>query len=191
MNKIKLGFAVCGSFCTFSKIKEEIKKLSESDIYDIYPIFSEYAYSTDTRFCKSSDFVSEIEEICKRKSIKSIKEAEPIGPKKILDILAVAPCTGNTLSKLSAGITDTSVTMAVKAHLRNGRPVVIGVSTNDALGTSASNIGCLLSRKNIYFVPMRQDDCIGKPRSLVCDFSKIGETLNFALKNEQIQPIFI
>lgn len=191
MNKTKLGFAVCGSFCTFSKIKDEIKTLAESDIYDIYPIFSEFAYSTDTRFYKSSDFVGEIEEICKRKAIKSIKEAEPIGPKKMFEILTVAPCTGNTLAKLSVGITDTSVTMAVKAHLRNNKPVVIGVSTNDALGTSARNIGSLLNRKNIYFVPMRQDDCVGKPRSIVCDFSKIGETLKFAIGNEQIQPIFI
>lgn len=191
MNKTKLGFAVCGSFCTFSKIKDEIKTLAESDIYDIYPIFSEFAYSTDTRFYKSSDFVGEIEEICKHKAIKSIKEAEPIGPKKMFEILTVAPCTGNTLAKLSVGITDTSVTMAVKAHLRNNKPVVIGVSTNDALGTSARNIGSLLNRKNIYFVPMRQDDCVGKPRSVVCDFSKIGETLKLAIGNEQIQPIFI
>lgn len=191
MNKIKLGFAVCGSFCTFSKVKEEIKRLANTNIYELYPIFSEFAYSTDTRFCNSQDFVSEIEEICGRKSIKNIKEAEPIGPQKILDILTVAPCTGNTLAKLSAGITDTSVTMAVKAHLRNARPVVIGVSTNDALGTSATNIGILLNKKNIYFVPMRQDDCFGKPRSLVCDFSKIGETIELAMKGNQIQPIFI
>ena len=190
MEKIKLGFAVCGSFCTFSKAIEQMKELTKLN-YEITPIFSEFACNTDTRFYKSADFISEVEEICKNKAIKTITEAEPIGPKKLFDIVAVAPCTGNTLAKLAAGITDTTVTMAVKAHLRNSRPVVIGVSTNDALGASAQNIGRLLNVRNIFFVPFRQDDSVKKPRSVVCDFTKLDDTLKCALKGEQLQPIMI
>lgn len=189
MERIKLGFAICGSFCTFSKVLSEINKLSEK--YEITPIFSEFAYNTDTRFYEAKSFIKEIEEICKTKSIKSIKDAEPIGPKKLFDIIAVAPCTGNTLGKLANGITDTSVTMAVKAHLRNNRPVVLGVSTNDALGASAQNIGKLMNVRNIYFVPFKQDDSQNKPRSIVCDFKKIDDTIKSALKNQQLQPIII
>lgn len=190
MEKIKLGFAICGSFCTFSKALEQIKALSEKN-YDITPVFSEFAYNTDTRFYKADNYISLTENACGNKALKSITEAEPIGPKKLFDILIVAPCTGNTLGKLAAGITDTSVTMAVKAHLRNNRPVVIGVSTNDALGASAQNIGRLMNARNIYFVPFRQDDSVNKPRSIVCDFNKIEETLIAALEGIQLQPIII
>ncbi len=190
MERIRLGFAVCGSFCTFSKVLEQIKILSEKG-YNITPIFSEFAYNTDTRFYKSVEFVETVEEICKNKSIKSINEAEPIGPKRLFDVIAVAPCTGNTLGKLASGITDTTVTMAVKAHLRNSRPVVLGISTNDALGASAQNIGRLMNVRNIYFIPFRQDDSANKPRSVVCDFSKTDEAVAAALKGVQLQPIMI
>ncbi len=188
MEKIKLGYAICGSFCTFSKALEQIKIL-QSENYEITPVFSETAYTTDTRFYSADEFINKVEKICGKKSIKSIKEAEPIGPKKLFDILTVAPCTGNTLGKLASGITDTSVTMAVKAHIRNNRPVLLGVSTNDALGASAQNIGRLLNIKNIYFVPMKQDDSANKPRSIVCDFQKIPESIEYALKGVQSQPI--
>lgn len=190
MEKIKLGFALCGSFCTFSKALEQIKYLSENN-YEITPIFSEFAYRTDTRFYKSESFITQTENICRNKSIKTITEAEPIGPKKLFDVVAVAPCTGNTLAKLAHGITDTTVTMAVKAHLRNSRPVVLGISTNDALGASAQNIGRLMNVRNIYFVPFRQDDSLNKPRSIVCDFTRIEGTISSALKGEQIQPIIV
>lgn len=190
MEKIKLGYAVCGSFCTFSKVLETIKILKDKN-YDITPIFSEFAYNTDTRFFEAREYIEKIESICNNKSIKSIKEAEPIGPEKMFDVLVVAPCTGNTLGKLSSGITDTSVTMAVKAHLRNNRPVILGISTNDALGASAQNIGRLMNVRNIYFVPFSQDNPKAKPRSIVCDFTKINETIENSLNSIQIQPIII
>lgn len=190
MNKIKLGYAICGSFCTFSKAIKQIEALANLG-YEVYPIFSEFAYKTDTRFYKAADYVAEVEKICNRKSISTIYEAEPIGPKKMLDAMIVAPCTGNTLSKLALGITDSSVTMASKAHLRNERPLIIGVSSNDALSTTSKNIGILLSRKNIYMVPFGQDDCQNKPRSMVCDFNMIPKTVELALKNQQIQPLVI
>lgn len=190
MSKIKLGFALSGSFCTFSKSLEQIKFLKEKE-YDIYPIFSEFAYKTDTRFYKAEEYVREVEKICGKKAIHTISDAEPIGPKKMLDIMIIAPCTGNTLSKLALGITDTSVTMAAKAHLRNDRPLIIGVSSNDSLSTSAKNIGVLLSRRNVYFVPFGQDDSKNKPRSMVCDFTKIPQTVESAFKGEQIQPMII
>lgn len=188
MTEIKAGFALCGSFCTFSKVISQIKALKEKGI-DIYPIMSEVSYSTDTRFGKSEDFVKEIEEICSRKVISTVKDAEPIGPKKMLDILIIAPCTGNTLAKLALGLADTSVTLAAKAHLRNARPVLIGVSTNDALGNAAKNIGSLMNYKNIYFIPMRQDDPEGKPNSIVADFTQTYEAMKMALKYKQVQPV--
>ncbi len=188
MTDIKAGFALCGSFCTFSKVIPQMKSLKEKGV-EIYPIMSEIAYSTDTRFGKSEDFVKEIEEICSKEIIATVKDAEPIGPKKILDILIIAPCTGNTLAKLSNGIADTSVTLGAKAHLRNGRPVLIGVSTNDALGNAAKNIGNLMNYKNIYFIPMRQDDPYDKPNSIVADFSQIYPAMMKALENKQLQPV--
>ena len=159
--------------------------------YEILPIMSPIAYSTDTRFGTASDFVSRIENLCNHKVISTIAEAEPIGPKKLLDALIIAPATGNTMAKLALGITDTSVTMAAKAHLRNSRPLIIAPSTNDGLFTAAKNIGLLASMKNLFFVPYGQDDADGKPASLVAKMALIPETLEKALKGEQIQPILI
>ena len=191
MNKKTVGFALCGSFCTFKKVIPQIKKLI-NDGYRVIPIMSYNAYTTDTRFGKASDFNKEIEQLCGEKIIYTISGAEPIGPKELLDMLVIAPCTGNTLGKLANGISDTSVTLATKAHLRNQRPVVIAVSTNDALGTSARNIGTLMNSKHIYFVPMRQDDYINKPNSIVADFDYISNTVQevFAT-NTQPQPILL
>lgn len=190
MSSVTFGFALCGSFCTFSKTTEEMKKIAEAG-FDILPIMSQNAYSTDTRFGPAAEFVQEIEEICKKKVIKSIVEAEPIGPKKMVDLMIVAPCTGNTLGKIANGITDTSVTMAVKSTLRVGRPVLLTPATNDALTATAQNIGRLLNTKNIYFVPMRQDDPVKKPFSIVADFHQILPAALAALENRQIQPIYL
>ena len=188
MEKIRVGFAMCGSFCTFSKVLPEIERLVELG-YDVVPIMSEFAYATDTRFGKAEDFIAQVEEMTGKKIIHTIDEAEPIGPKKLLDVLVIAPCTGNTLGKLACGITDSSVTMAAKAHIRNAKPVVIAVSTNDGLGASAKNIGMLQNAKYIYFVPYDQDDHIHKPSSLVADFTQISPAIQMALKNVQIQPV--
>lgn len=190
LNKIKLGFSLCGSFCTFSKVlkvMEECKNIG----YDILPIMSFNAYSTDTRFGKADDFIWQIEDICGKKIIRDIKGAEPVGPKNLTDIMLVAPCTGNTLAKLANSIVDTPVTMAVKSHLRNGNPTVVAVSTNDALGGSAKNIGALMNMKNYYFVPMKQDNPFEKPTSVVADFEAIPKTLEEALKGKQLQPVYI
>ena len=183
-----IGFAMCGSFCTFKRAVAAMKKLKATGA-DVVPIMSGVSYSTDTRFGKAEDFINQIKQITGRDIIHTIKEAEPIGPKKLLDMLIVLPCTGNTLAKLAAGIADTSVTMAVKAHLRNQRPVLIAVSTNDGLGGAAKNIGSLLNSKNVYFIPFAQDDCIHKPTSLVADFDKVTETAEMAFEGKQIQPI--
>jgi dipicolinate synthase subunit B len=190
MNDVTAGFAVCGSFCTFSKVIAEMANLRDSG-YKIVPIMSETAYSTDTRFGKAEEINREIKNICGRDIIHTITQAEPIGPGKLLDILIIAPCTGNTIGKLAGGITDTAVTMAAKAHLRNGRPLLIGVSTNDALGASAANIGRLMNCKNVFFIPMRQDDSIKKPCSVVADFSRTREALEAALEGRQLQPVLV
>lgn len=187
MNKV-VGFALCGSFCTFSDVIPQIEMLRKLN-YDIVPIMSGIAYETDTRFGKAEEIRNRIETICKHEILHTIPEVEPIGPKKMLDVLVIAPCTGNTAAKLANGITDTSVTMAAKSHLRNGRPVVIAVSTNDGFAGAAKNIGSLLNYKNIYLVPFRQDDHEKKPRSLVADFTLIPEAVEAALKGEQLQPI--
>lgn len=189
MDKLKIGFAMCGSFCTFSLVIPELEKLALEN--EVFPIMSEISSSTDTRFGKAENFKDRIRKATNKEIISTIPAAEPIGPKKLLDILVVAPCTGNTLSKLANAITDSTVTMAVKAHLRNNRPVVIAVSTNDALSGSAKSIGTLMNCKNIYFVPLKQDDPLKKPTSLVADFSLIGQTIEKALKNEQIQPLYL
>lgn len=185
---IRVGFALCGSFCTFKRVIPIIENLV-SDGFDVYPIMSFAAYGTDTRFGAADDFIARIESITGKKIIHSIRDAEPIGPKKMLDIIVVAPCTGNTLAKLSLGIADTPVTLAVKAHLRNGRPIVIAVSTNDALSGNAKSIGSLMNMKNISFVPFVQDDAADKPSSLVAVMEKIPETIVSALSGKQIQPI--
>ena len=190
MKPITVGFCLCGSFCTFSKVVPEIKRLKEAD-YNVLPIMSETAYNTDTRFGKASDFIREIEEICDKRIIHTIRDAEPIGPKKLLDALIIAPCTGNTLAKIARGITDTSITMAAKAHLRSDRPTVLALCSNDALSANLQNISILLERKNVFFVPMRQDDPQGKPHSLVCEFDLLQNTLKGALVGKQLQPLFI
>lgn len=183
-----IGFSMTGSFCTFDRVIKELERLAAEDC-NIYPIMSENAFSTDTRFGLAADFVKRLEMICGNPVIKSIKEAEPIGPKSFLDLLIIAPCTGNTIAKVANGITDSSVTMATKAHLRGGKPVVIAVSTNDGLGNAAKNIGSLLNSKNIYFVPFGQDSFEKKPNSLVADMSKIIPACRMALEYKQLQPI--
>lgn len=189
MTKATIGFAMCGSFCTFSKALLQMEKLVDKG-YKVIPIMSQNAYSTDTRFGKAEDIVKRAEEITGEKVLHTVTQTEPIGPKQMCDLLVVAPCTGNTLAKLSLGVTDTSVTMAAKSHLRILRPVLLCVATNDALGASAQNIGRLLNTKNIYFVPMKQDDCIKKPNSLVADFERIEKSVEYALNKEQVQPVF-
>ncbi|MBP3696668.1 MAG: dipicolinate synthase subunit B [Clostridia bacterium] len=188
MAEINVGFAMCGSFCTFKEVIEVMKKLVDSG-YGVLPIMSFNAYSTDTRFGKAEEHIENIEKICGKKIVATIPDAEPIGPKKLIDILIIEPCTGNTLAKLANGITDTPVTLAAKSHLRNERPLLIALSTNDALSASAKNYGRLLNTKNVYFVPFRQDNPKEKPRSMIADFSKTEVALVEALKNKQIQPI--
>ena len=184
-----VGFALCGSFCTFASVFPVMEKLTEK--HEVIPIFSFNAATIDSRFGLAKEHLARAEAICGKKPIVTIAEAEPIGPKKLLDALVIAPCTGNTLAKLSHGIADTPVTMAAKSHLRNGRPVLIAVSTNDALSGAAENIGKLLARKNYYFVPFGQDDPAGKPNSMVADFSRIAEALQLAAEGKQLQPILI
>lgn len=183
-----IGFAMCGSFCTFQKALDAAKNLKSAGA-DIIPIMSETAYSTDTRFGTALNFRKELEEITGRQILHTVYETEPIGPKKLLDALVILPCTGNTLAKLSNAVADSSVTLAAKAHLRNKRPLVIGVSTNDGLGGAAENIGRLLARKHCFFIPFGQDDYIHKPNSLVADFTKLNKTITDALENKQFQPI--
>lgn len=188
MKNINVGFALCGSFCTIAEAIKQIETLKALGA-DITPILSQTAYSTSTRFGKAEDIIEKIEDICQKKIIHTIFDAEPIGPKKLLDVIVVAPCTGNTLGKLACGITDTSVTLAVKAHLRNDRPVVLAPATNDALAASAQNIGRLMNVKNIFFVPFSQDDSKEKPTSCIADFSLIPEAISLALVGKQIQPL--
>lgn len=190
MRDITLGYAFCGSFCTMRQSLEELEKLSRLDIR-IIPIMSKMAYSTDTRFGTAAELRERVEELCHEKIIHDITAAEPIGPKKMLDIITVSPCTGNTAAKIALGITDTPVTMAVKAHLRNNRPVVLGLATNDALGASAKNVGLLMGTKNIYFIPYGQDDAQNKPTSMVCDFKRTREAIEAALEGKQLQPVFL
>lgn len=187
----KIGFCFTGSFCMFSKTIEALERLSIIKGIEITPIMSFNSYNLDTKFGKARDFIEKIESITKKKVIHTIVDAEPIGPKKMFDILIVAPCTGNTISRLACDIIDTPVTMAVKSHLRNLRPVVIGISTNNALSGNAENIGRLLNRKHYYFVPVRQDNPITKPNSLVFDTSYIKWTVEEALDGKQIQPFLI
>lgn len=186
---MNIGFAMCGSFCTFSKVFPMMEAIAQE--HKVFPILSVASCTTDSRFGKAESFIAFAERICNRSVIGSIADAEPIGPKKMLDALIIAPCTGNTLAKLAHGIADGPVTMAAKSHLRNGRPVIVAVSTNDALGTAAENIGRLLARKHYYFVPFCQDDPENKPTSMVADFSKIPDTLSAALDGKQLQPILL
>lgn len=190
LNGKKVGIVMTGSFCTFSKVIPKIKDLVKEGA-EIIPIMSFNSYNYDTKFGKAKDFISEVELITGKEVISTIQGAEPIGPKKMTDVMLVAPCSGNTIAKLANGITDTPAEMAVKSHLRNENPVVIAVSTNDGLAGSAENIGKLLNRRNYYFVPFKQDNPITKPRSLVFDDNYIVESVKNALDGVQMQPILL
>lgn len=189
IENLKIGLGITGSFCNFNQVKSVIDSLKEQKVSKIIPIVSNNTKSLDTRFYKSKEFIKMLEENTKEKVIDTIVKAEPIGPKNLVDIIIVCPCTGNTLAKLASGITDTPVTMAIKSHIRNNKPVVIGVSTNDGLGASLKNIGELLNTKNFYFIPFRQDDYTYKPKSLVLDYSYIIDALAYAIEGKQIQPV--
>ena len=187
MEKLRLGFALTGSFCTYEQVFPLMRELVKE--YELTPVFSAAAAATDSRFGRAKEFLEAAEAICGRPALTELSEVEPIGPKKLLDVLLVAPCTGNTLAKLAAGIADGAVTMACKSQLRNGRPLVLAVSTNDGLGAAAENIGRLLARKHVFFVPFGQDDPLGKPTSLVADFSRAPAAVAAALQGEQLQPL--
>ena len=187
MSKPRVGIALCGSYCTYDKLFSQLAVLA--DKYELVPIMSETAAATDTRFGTSADFISRLSSLCGAQPVHSIAEAEPLGPAKPMEALIIAPCTGNTMAKINHGITDPAVTMAAMAHLRNSKPLVIAFSTNDALSGSAPNIAGLLNRKNVYFVPFRQDDPVKKPFSMAADFSLIDKTLESALAGKQLQPL--
>ncbi len=186
---MNIGFAMCGSFCTYDQVFPVMQAVAEK--HNVIPIFSECSYTTDSRFGTHTAHIETAETLCGKSVLHTIAQVEPIGPKKMLDALIIAPCTGNTLAKLSHSIADGPVTMAAKSHLRNGRPVIIAISTNDALAGAAENIGRLLGKKHYYFVPFGQDNPYGKPTSIVANFAQIPETLEAALAGEQIQPILI
>lgn len=185
---VRVGCAMTGSFCTFDRAFQVWRALKEAGA-ELVPIMSFNAATLDTRFCAASEARRTFKAICERPLIQTLPQAEPIGPKKLLDVLAVMPCTGNTLAKLAAGVADTPVTLAAKSHLRNGRPVVLAVSTNDALGQNARNIGQLMAAKHFFFAPLRQDDSAEKPNSIVADFERLPEAIACALKGRQIQPM--
>ena len=190
MDNKTIGFAVCGSFCTHANAMTALEQV-RARWNNVVPIVSETTAATDTRFGAAHDLMREMERICDHRVICTVKGAEPIGPQKLLDLLIICPCTGNTLGKLAAGITDSAVTMAAKAHLRNGRPLLIAPSTNDGLAGSAPAIASLLGRKYIYFVPFGQDDPTGKPTSLTADFSRVADAAEAALEGRQIQPLLL
>ncbi|HEY8363822.1 MAG TPA: dipicolinate synthase subunit B [Tissierellaceae bacterium] len=188
LERIKIGIGITGSFCTFDTVINEIKRMVDEGA-EVYPIMSFNASSLDTKYGLAKDWIEKIENITGHKVISTIQDAEPIGPTAFLDVLVIAPCTGNTLAKIANGITDTPVCMAYKAHLRNGKPVVIAVSTNDGLSTNAKNLGLLLDKKNVYFVPFSQDDPFKKPNSIIAHYDMIIPTILEALKGKQIQPL--
>lgn len=190
MKQPVLGFAMCGSFCTYQPVLEALEEL-HTVFPDIIPIMSDVSFGTDSRFGPAESFHARLEKICGHEILHTIPEVEPIGPKALLDALVIAPCTGNTIAKLANGIADTPVTLAAKAHLRNEAPIIIAVSTNDALAGNAANIGLLLNRKHYYFVPFRQDSPQKKPRSMVADFTKLTDAVCHAMQGEQIQPILL
>lgn len=190
LNGVKIGYALCGSFCTFSRSIEQLKRLKTLGA-DITAVMSFNAASLDTRFGTAEHFRSLIEEITEKPIIMTIEDAEPIGPQKMFDVLVICPCTGNTMAKLANSITDTPVTMAAKSHIRNSRPIVIAAATNDGLSGSAKNIGMLMNLRNYYFVPFGQDDSKKKPRSLVADFNELEDTILAALNGKQFQPLII
>lgn len=188
MADIRIGFALTGSFCTFKAVMPQIQRLVDEG-YKVLPIMSENVYTTDTRFGRAADFIAQAEAITGEKIIHTIAQAEPIGPQRLLDLLIIAPCTGNTLGKLAAGIYDTAPTLAFKSHRRNDRPVLIAISTNDALAAAGAGIGSLMNRKGVFFVPFEQDDFSGKPTSCVADFTKILPAAQAALEGWQVQPM--
>lgn len=188
MEKIRVGFAMCGSFCSFVQAIEQMQLLVDGG-YSVVPIMSQTAYYSDTKFGKAAEFVQQIEEVTGKQIIKTLQGAEPIGPKRMLDVLLVEPCTGNTLGKITGGITDTPVTMAAKSHLRIERPLLLAIATNDALAGSARNMGTILNTKNVYFVPMSQDDPLAKPHSLVAHFDLTVSAIEAALAGHQLQPV--
>jgi len=188
MSNATIGFAMCGSYCTFERAIAALERLCGA-YGDIVPIMSENAYAKDTRFGRAETFHAQITELCGKEIIHTIEEAEPIGPRALLDVLVIAPCTGNTLSKIANGVTDTAVTMAAKAQLRNNRPVLIAISTNDALSGSAPALGALLARRNIFFVPFYQDDPAGKPTSLLARLELLNESVKAVIDGKQLQPI--
>lgn len=185
-----IGIALTGSFCTFDKVFKEVENLIDENA-NIYPIFSNNSQTINSRFGNAVDFLNKMKYMTGNDPITTIEDAEPIGPKKYLDVMAIVPCTGNTLAKLANGITDTPVLMAAKAHLRNGKPLVISISTNDGLSMNLKNIGLVLNAKNIYFVPFGQDSPKGKPNSLVAHTNLLKETIEYALEGEQIQPVLV
>ena len=187
---MKIGYCFTGSFCTFSNSFSALRELLSLG-HEVIPIMSENAYFTDTRFQKAEEFSTRVETLCGRRIVHTVVDAEPLGPKDPLDLLVVAPCTGNTLAKVANGITDTSATMAIKAHLRADRPLVIALATNDAMSRNLANIGLMLGHKSVYFVPMLQDSPSNKPHSLVADFSLIPDTVNAALVGKQLRPVFL
>ena len=185
-----IGFAMCGSYCTHKYAIEQMKILVSKG-YDVLPVMSENVWCTDTRFGSAKNLIETVETVCGREVIHTVVDAEPIGPKMSLEAMVICPCTGNTLAKMSAGITDTAVTMAAKAHLRSNRPLVVALASNDALSANLKNIGQMLSRKFVYFVPLYQDDPQKKPHSLIADFSLLEPTLEYAVNGKQYQKIFI
>lgn len=191
MDTIRIGFAMTGSFCTFAKALEQLKLLSQQEKWDITPILSDNAYRMDTRFGTAQSTIDTMEQLSGKSVLHTISQVEPIGPKGMLDVLVVAPCTSNTLAKIANGINDTPVTMAVKSHIRNDRPVVLAISTNDALAAAGRNIGQLMNQRNLYFVPLQQDDPKGKPRSMVADLSQLIPTVEAALEGKQLQPMML
>lgn len=186
---LKVGLALCGSFCTFQRALAQVEALA-SEGMTVTPIFSFCAATTDTRFGTADGWLRRFEEATGQRPLLTLTDVEPIGPKGLFDVLAVAPCTGSTLGRLAGGISDTPVTLAVKSQLRRGRPVVIAVSTNDALGFSMKNIALLKNSKQLYFVPMSQDDAVNKPNSLVADFTKLSAAIRAATEGVQLQPLF-
>ena len=189
MEKKRVGLALCGSYCTYEKLFAAAARLAEQ--YELVPIMSDTAAETDSRFGTATEHIKKLMLLTGKKVVTTIAEAEPLGPAQPMDALLIAPCTGNTLAKLAHGITDSAVTMAAKAHLRNGRPLVIALSTNDGLSGSAENIARLLNRKSVYFVPFGQDDPTKKPSSLQADFSLLGEALEAAMAGRQLQPVLV
>ena len=191
LDNLNIGLGITGSFCNFPKIQKLIQSLKEENVNKIIPIVSQTSLKYNTRFYNRRNFKQMIEDETGNKIVSNIVDAEPIGPKNMIDVLVIVPCTGNTIAKLSLGITDSSVLMAAKSHIRNNKPVVIGISTNDGLGSNFKNIGRLYDTKNFYFVPFSQDDYVNKPKSLVLDYSRVVDTIKYALEGKQIQPLFV